>query len=111
MDKLEAIEIIRIALMNYINDSSGNDTEETNQIEEAFNMIKGETNIVKLEKYPESTFKNEKVIDITVHEDLAKINTLNHSKTFYFNENVTDYSADYIICMIQDEDEIEVRKY
>jgi len=42
MNKEIALEILRTALVSYIEDSSGDGTEETKEIERAFKFIKNE---------------------------------------------------------------------
>jgi hypothetical protein len=40
MDKFTALEVVRTALASYIQDCSGNGTEETKQIEAAYQVVK-----------------------------------------------------------------------
>jgi hypothetical protein len=64
------------------------------------------------------TTSGEIINNISITDDGGVIvETENDKKKFYTHnqqdiiDNVEDYSADYIICMIQDEDGISVSKY
>jgi len=72
----------------------------------------------KLNKYDRSRYNGEIINNISITDDGGVIvETENNKRKFYTQnqqdiiDNVDDYSADYIICMIQDEDGINVSKY
>ena len=72
----------------------------------------------KLNKYDRSRYNGEIINNISITDDGGVIvETENNKKKFYtYNQqdiidNVDGYSGDYIICMIQDEDGINVSKY
>ena len=72
----------------------------------------------QLKKYDRSRYNGEIINNISITNDGGVvIETENNRKTFYTNDNqdiidnVDEYSGDYIICMIQDENGINVSKY
>jgi hypothetical protein len=72
----------------------------------------------KLNKYDRSRYNGEIINNISITDDGGVIvETENNKKKFYtYNQqdiidNVDGYRADYNICMIQDEDGINVSKY
>lgn len=69
-----------------------------------------------LQKYHKSTFKNETIKELNINSfDTVTIVTENHLETLYSsNYNETDnrqLSADYLICELQNNLDIKVRKY
>jgi hypothetical protein len=72
----------------------------------------------QLKKYDRSRYNGEIINNISITNDGGVvIETENNRKTFYTNDNqdiidnVYEYSGDYIICIIQDENGINVSKY
>tara|TARA_R110002153_G_C13106449_1_gene477149 strand:- start:483 stop:704 length:222 start_codon:yes stop_codon:yes gene_type:complete len=69
-----------------------------------------------LQKYHQSTFKGEKITQLNINSfDTFTVITQNHKKTFfsvnYHNNDNRELSADYLICEIQENIDIQVRKY
>jgi hypothetical protein len=69
-----------------------------------------------LQKYHQSTFKGEKITELNVNSfDTFTVITQNHKETFfsvnYHNNDNRELSADYLICEIQENTDIQVRKY
>ena len=69
-----------------------------------------------LQKYHQSTFKGEKITELNIDSfDTITVITQNHKETFFSsNYHETDnrrLSADYLICELQDNVNIKVRKY
>jgi hypothetical protein len=69
-----------------------------------------------LQKYDQSTFKGEKIKELNINSfDTITIVTQNYIETFYTtNSHQTDnreLSADYLICELQNDINIKVRKY
>ena len=75
-------------------------------------------NTKTLQKYASSSYYGERIQNITVDVNgNVIVQTESHTKTFYMLNsddilaNVSGYSADYLICMLQDEEGINVSKY
>jgi hypothetical protein len=66
-----------------------------------------------LKKYNRSRLKGHLIRDLSVYSNgKVVINAENgDNKEFWFDSNIIDYSADYIICEIQEDIDIRVSKY
>ena len=97
---------------------SSNNVKSFKEFNENLNISDVIISTKKLNKYDRSRYNGEIINNITITDDGGVIvETENNKKKFYtYNQqdiidNVDGYSADYIICMIQDEDGINVSKY
>ena len=75
-------------------------------------------NTKTLQKYASSSYYGQRIQYITVDAyGNIRVQTESHTKTFFMPNgddilaNVSGYSADYLICMLQDEEGINVSKY
>ena len=69
--------------------------------------------LVKLKKYSHSTYKDEPIMSLGLHSDgLVVIVTLNHNPSFWVDRSEihTDVSGDYILCLLQNDDFLKVKK-
>lgn len=65
-----------------------------------------------LNKYKGSTYLGEKITRLEIYNGLVIVHTETHHVNFFIDVNPKrNYSADYIICMIQDDSRINVSKY
>lgn len=97
---------------------SSNNVKSFKEFNENLNISDVIISTKKLNKYDRSRYNGEIINNISITDDGGVIvETENDKKKFYTHnqqdiiDNVEGYSADYIICMIQDEDGINVSKY
>jgi hypothetical protein len=97
---------------------SSNNVKSFKEFNENLNISDVIISTKKLNKYDRSRYNGEIINNISITDDGGVIvETENNKKKFYTQnqqeiiDNVDGYSADYIICMIQDEDGINVSKY
>ena len=97
---------------------SSNNVKSFKEFNEKLNIFDIIVSTKKLSKYDKSRYNGEIINNISITDDGGIIvETENDKKKFYTDnqqeiiDNVEWYSADYILCMIQDEDGINVSKY
>lgn len=97
---------------------SSNNVKSFKEFNENLNISDVIISTKKLKKYDKSRYNGEIINNISITDDGGIIvETENNKKKFYTQDsqdiidNEEGYSADYIICMIQDEDGINVSKY
>jgi len=97
---------------------SSNNVKSFKEFNENLNISDVIISTKKLNKYDRSRYNGEIINNIFITDDGGIIvETENNKRKFYTHDsqdiidNVDGYSADYIICMIQDEDGINVSKY
>ena len=97
---------------------SSNNVKSFKEFNEKLNIFDIIVSTKKLSKYDKSRYNGEIINNISITDDGGIIvETENDKKKFYTDNqqeiiyNVEGYSADYILCMIQDEDGINVSKY
>lgn len=65
-------------------------------------------------KYDHNTFKGElieKIVTTSIISNNVKIYTKNYIEEFYVDENIEGYGADSILCLLQNNRDINVSKY
>ena len=68
---------------------------------------------LKLKKYSRSTYKGEAILSVTLHLDgLVVLITFNHNEPFYIDKSEVyeGASADYILCILQNDININILK-
>ena len=91
------------------------DHEFPGESEAEYDTPDGATPIIrrlKLSKYENSTFIGEKIQYLLVNsEGQVYVHTEHYSQPFYIDEKETDCSGDYILCLLQNEENIKVTKF